>query len=183
MSITASIIAGIIFPVSVFAAGNTVDTSHFSINLPADMDMSYKSEDKENGLYRYLFLSSSETASPMLEIDATIPPRVAENKAQIVSLLGFMIGMYVDTHRLYPYLNDPAVQEVLKSSEAKTKVLGDHKYHYFNITFGNQETMFLVITVNNKTYAFRLVSMSKDRDKAIKGMEKLQGVIKKLKYH
>lgn len=143
---------------SIYAKG--FDSPCFEISLNNNLNLISKTEEKNDGFYRYVFASSNND-DPEQQIRAIVSNKKPEGGQSLedfqVASIGAMSAMFMDSYKLYQYINTPENQKVLSGKPYKLK-LSDTTFAGATMYFGNIDASFLVTRSHNMTYAFTLIS-------------------------
>lgn len=148
------------FSTSVYAKNINFDSPCFIISLSNNLNLIYKTEEKNNGFFRYVFASSNndDAEQQMRVIVSNKEPEAGQSLEDFqVASIGAMSAMFVDSYKLYQYINTPENQKVLNRKPYKLK-LGDTNFAGAAMYFGDMDATFLVTRSHNMTFAFTLIS-------------------------
>jgi hypothetical protein len=132
----------------------------FNISLVENLNLILKTEEKNNGFYRYIFASSNSDAAEQ-QIRVIVSTKNPEANQSLVDFqlasIGAMSAMFMDSYGLYQYIDTPENQKVL-SGKPYTLNLGKESFAGATMYFGDTDASFLVARSHNMTYAFTLIS-------------------------
>lgn len=148
------------FSTSAYAKNKGFDSPCFAVSFGNKRNLISKTEEKNNGFYRYVFASSTsdDAEQQMRVIVSNKKPEAGQSLEDFqVASIGAMSAMFMDSYKLYQYINTPENQKVLSGKPYKLK-LGDTTFAGATMYFGNIDASFLVTRSHNMTYAFTLIS-------------------------
>ena len=96
--------------------------------------------------------------------------------------IGAMSAMFMDSYKLYQYINTPENQQVLRNKPSKLK-LGNASFAKATMYFGNIDASFLVTRSHNMTYAFTLISKNSNEQKRKNNLNILLEQLKSIKFN
>lgn len=144
----------------VYAGSNKFHSPYFDMTLPKNLKLMSKTEQKKDGFYRYVFGSSSGDDAE-LQMRVIVSSKMPANGQSLeefqTEAISNMSVMFMDSYKLYGYLNTPENQKVLSSKSSKLK-LGAARFTGVTMYFGNIDASFLVTNAHSMTYAFTLIS-------------------------
>lgn len=144
----------------VYAESDKFHSPYFDVTLPRNLKLISKTEQKNDGFYRYVFASSSGEDAD-LQMRVIVSSKKPENGQSLeefqTSAISNMSVMFMDSYKLYGYLNTPENQKVLRGKPSKLK-LGATTFAGVTMYFGSIDASFLVTNARNRTYAFTLIS-------------------------
>ncbi len=165
-----------------YAEGKDFHSPCFNISLASNISLTSKTEDKDNGFYRYVF-SSAGGDDAELQIRVIVSNRKPEAGQSIegfqIASIGAMSAMFMDANKLYEYIGTPKNKKVLSEQPYQLKI-GSTSFAGATMYFGNTDASFLVTRANDMTYAFTLVSKNSNdqiREDNLKALtEQLQAI-------
>ncbi len=178
------LVISIIFSTNVYAKNNEFESPCFAISLGNNLNLISKTEEKNAGFYRYVFASSNNDAADqqMRVIVSSKKPEAGQSLEDFqVAALGAMSAMFMDSYKLYQYINTPENQKVLSEKPYKLK-LGDSVFAGTTMYFGNMDASFLVTRSNNMTYAFTLISNNSNAQIRKNNLKMLTGQLQAIKF-
>ena len=169
---------------SVYAKNKGFDSPCFAISLGNNLNLISKTEEKNDGFYRYVFASSSndDAEQQMRVIVSSKKPEAGQSLEDFqVASLGAMSAMFMDSYKLYQYINTPENQKVLGEKPYKLK-LGDTTFAGATMYFGNMDASFLVTRSHNMTYAFTLISKNSNAQLRKNNLKMLTRQLQSIQY-
>lgn len=146
----------------VYAKNTNFHSPCFNISLPDNLKLALKDEKKGDGFYLYVF-SAAGSNDDALQIRVIVSKKQPEAGQSLedfqTASIGAMSVMFIDTFKLYQYLNIPENKKTLGSKPYKLK-LGNASLAGATMYLGNIDVSFLVTRPYDMTYAFTLVSRS-----------------------
>lgn len=160
LNILTSIILLLGISTFVYAKSDKFHSPYFDMTLPKNLKLISKTEQKNDGFYRYVFGSSSGDDAE-LQMRVIVSSKKPENGQSLeefqTGAISNMSVMFMESYKLYGYLNTPENQKVLGSKPGKLK-LGATTFAGVTMYFGSIDASFLVTNSHNMTYAFTLIS-------------------------
>src|SRR4029079_12022491 len=110
-----------------------------------NLNLISKTEEKDNGFYRYVFASSNNDDAELqmrVIVSSKSPERNQSLEAFQTASIGAMSAMFMDSNKLYQYISTPENQKVLSQKPYKLK-LGNASFAGATMYFGNMDVSFL----------------------------------------
>jgi hypothetical protein len=89
--------------------------------------------------------------------------------------------MFIDSYKLYQYLNTPENQKVLSRKPYKLKV-GNSSFAQATMYLGNIDASFLLTRSHDMTYAFTLLSKNNNKQIRKNNLKTLVGQLQSIKF-
>lgn len=169
---------------NIYAKSKGFDSPCFAISLDNNLNLISKTEEKNDGFYRYVFASSNndDAEQQMRVIVSNKKPEAGQSLEDFqVASIGAMSAIFMDSYKLYQYINTPENQKVL-SKKPYTLKLGDAVFAGATMYFGNMDASFLVTRSYNMTYAFTLISKRSDAQIRKNNLKKLTSQLQSIKF-
>ena len=169
---------------SVYAKNEVFDSPCFAISLGNNLNLISKTEEKNNGFYRYVFASSTnDNAEQQIRVIVSNKKPEAGQSLEDFQLdsIGAMSAMFMDSYKLYQYINTPENQKVLSGKPYKLMV-GNIAFAGATMYFGNMDASFLVTRSDNMTYAFTLISKNSDEQIRKNNLKMLTEQLQSIKF-
>ncbi len=168
----------------VYAKSNKFHSPYFDISLAENLKLISKTEQKSDGFYRYVFGSSSSNDAE-LQMRVIVSSKSPESNQSLedfeTASIGAMSAMFMDSNKLYQYINTRENQKVLSQKPYKSK-LGNASFAGTTMYFGNVDASFLVTRSHNMTYAFTLISQSSNEQTRKNNLKVLTKQLQSLKF-
>jgi hypothetical protein len=170
---------------SVYAKSKDFHSPNFDMSLATNLNLISKTEEKNNGFYRYTFASSNNDDAE-LQIRVIVSSKSPESNQSLedfeTASIGAMSAMFMDSNKLYQYINTPENQKVLSQKPYKLK-LGSASFAGVTMYFGNIDASFLVTRSHNMTYAFTLISQSSNEQTRKNNLKLLTNQLQSIKFN
>lgn len=174
----------LIFSTSIYAKDNNFHSPCFDISMDNNLNLISKTEEKNNGFYRYVFASSNndDAQLQMRVIVSNKKPEAVQSIEDFqVATIGAMSAMFMDSYKLYQYISTPENKKVLSEKPYKLK-LGDTDFAGATMYFGDIDASFLVTRSFNMTYAFTLISKDSNEQIRKNNLKLLTGLLQSIKF-
>lgn len=180
-----SIIMLLSISTSVYAKSKDFHSPNFDMSLADNLNLISKTEEKDNGFYRYVFASSNNDDAA-LQMRVIVSNKQPENNQSLedfqTASIGAMSTMFMDSNKLYQYINTPENQKVLGQKPYKL-TLGNASFAGATMYFGNVVASFLVTRSHNMTYAFTLISRSNNAQTRKNNLKVLTKQLQSIKFN
>ncbi|OAI50047.1 hypothetical protein AYO45_00260 [Gammaproteobacteria bacterium SCGC AG-212-F23] len=173
------------FSINAYAKNKDFHSSCFDISLADNLNLIEKTEEKNNGFYRYIF-SSANNENAALQMRVIVSNKKPEANQSLedfqTAAIGAMTSMFMDSYKLYQYINTPENKKVLSEKPYQLK-LGNTSLTGATMYFGNIDASFLVTRANNMTYAFTLVSKNNNAQIRKNNLKALTEQLQSIKFY
>lgn len=180
-----SIIMWLSIATSVYAKSKDFHSPNFDLSLANNLNLISKTEEKNNGFYRYVFASSNKD-NAALQMRVIVSNKQPENNQSLedfqTASIGAMSTMFMDSNKLYQYINTSENQKVLRQKPYKL-TLGNTSFAGATMYFGNVDASFLVTRSHNMTYAFTLISQSSNAQTRKNNLKVLTKQLQSIKFN
>ena len=122
---TASIIMLLSVATTGYAKNKNFNSPCFGIALTSNLKLISNTEERNHGFYHYVFASSNNDGSElqMRVIVSNKKPEISQSLEDFqVASIGAMSTMFMDSYKLYQYINTPENQKVLSKKPYKLTV-------------------------------------------------------------
>jgi hypothetical protein len=169
----------------IHAKSDTFHSTYFDISLAENLKLQSKTEQENDGFYRYVFATSSGENAEM-QMRVIVSSKGPENdkglEAFQTETVGNMAAMFMDSFRLYQYINTPENKKVLGEKPSKLK-LGDITFAGITMYFGNIDASFWVANSQGMTYAFTLISRNPNQQTRSNNLKRLTKQLQTIQFN